>query len=633
MDAYVQTTTRMATGDAESPRCWVCRSDQTRPWKTSNVKEQLTAEDLQITDQRYGLTLSLVRCGECGFRFADTNEVERLTSLYTQLIDPGYLSTQGSRVLQMRELVNLARKAHPEAKTALDVGAASGLLVSEAKRQGLQATGIEPSQSLVEVAHNENGVELLCGVLPHPELESRRYDIVFLVDVIEHVADPVALLRLCADRLADNGVLLLVTPDVSSLAARTLRSRWWHYRLAHVGYFDRRSLQRAVRRVDLHVSRWLRSKWFFTVDYLASRLESYLPVAWFNRFAGRVQPLRWLYQRVVPVNLFDSYAVLLQREPARSGPTLAGHVAICRFDHWFKNVFVLPGIVVALAFEPAHAEFGLLLKTVVGLLAIGLVASSNYVINELCDAPFDRHHPVKKSRPVPSGSVHGPLAYFQWLVLAAAGIGIGLSISVPFAVVLGALWVMGCVYNLRPLRTKDLPYIDVISESVNNPLRMLAGWFIVGPAGFAPGSLLLSYWSIGCYFMATKRFAEYRHIGDRARASAYRRSFAYYNENLLLISVMFFGSTAMLLFGAFIARYRLSLVLSFPFVALVMAIYLWLGLAKDSPVQQPESLYRQPYLVAAIVACAVVMTICMFFEFPSLMIIFAPTVPTNPILP
>lgn len=311
-------------------------------------------------------------------------------------------------------------------------------------------------------------------------------------------------------------------------------------------------------------------------------------------------------------------------------PTLRGHLAICRFDHWFKNVFVLPGIVVALSVEPQRVQPGLLVDILVGLLAIGFVASSNYVLNDLRDAPFDRFHPSKRTRPVPAGQVHEMLAYLQWLALAVLGIGIGLLISFPFTLILVALWMMGCVYNLKPIRSKDLPYLDVLSEAVNNPLRMLAGWFIVGPDAVAPASLLLSYWMMGCYFMGIKRFAEYRRIGDPRAAARYRRSFAHYNEKRLLVSVMFYGSTAMLMFGAFVMRYRLSLILSFPFVALVMALYLHLGLEEDSPVQNPESLYRQPRLMAVMIICAVVMIICLYYEFPILETIFSPTAPTNP---
>ena len=102
--------------------------------------------------------------------------------------------------------------------------------------------------------------------------------------------------------------------------------------------------------------------------------------------------------------------------------------------------------------------------------------------------------------------------------------------------------------------TPDGAHEDVLSEAVNNPIRMLTGWYIVGPDAIAPASLLLSYWMVGCYFMALKRFAELRSIGQGESAAAYRRSFRYYTPERLLVSVTFYASAAMLFFGAFIMR-------------------------------------------------------------------------------
>ena len=197
----------------------------------------------------------------------------------------------------------------------------------------------------------------------------------------------------------------------------------------------------------------------------------------------------------------------------KTNPTLRGHVRIARLDHWVKNVFVFPGIIAAVGIDRAHVAPHLTTRILLGLLAIGLVASSNYVLNEVLDAPFDRLHPIKCARPVPSGEVSVRWAYAQWLLLMIAGVALGRLISAPFALTLLALWVMGCAYNIPPVRSKDLPYVDVLSEAVNNPIRMLAGWFIAGTASVAPASLLFSYWMIGCYFMAIKRYAEFRELG------------------------------------------------------------------------------------------------------------------------
>ena len=107
--------------------------------------------------------------------------------------------------------------------------------------------------------------------------------------------------------------------------------------------------------------------------------------------------------------------------------TWSAHIRIARIDHWVKNVFVLPGIVAALTLDRLPLNWELVEKTVIGLLAVGLIASSNYVINEICDAPFDRFHPLKRNRPVPSGAVIIPLAYAQWLFWRTSGLVLFLS--------------------------------------------------------------------------------------------------------------------------------------------------------------------------------------------------------------
>lgn len=218
-----------------------------------------------------------------------------------------------------------------------------------------------------------------------------------------------------------------------------------------------------------------------------------------------------------------------------------------------------------------------------------------------------------------------PLGYLQWLLLGVVGISIGLALSLQVGLVFLGLWIMGILYNVPPVRVKDVPYLDVVSEAVNNPLRLLAGWFIATPDSVPPLSMLLSYWFVGCYFMAIKRFAEYREIGDPSVAAAYRRSFKHYSERRLLGSIQFYGSAAMLFFGVLAVRYRLELVLTFPLVALVMALYLDLAFDKNSAAQAPERLHREPRLMLAVGVCAAAMILMLMVDLPGLHELLAPT--------
>lgn len=298
-----------ATSDQEM--CWVCGSSAHAVWKTRSIARNLQPADLQITDSRYGQTLTLRKCHRCGFIFAEGDELAELTRLYERLSDPEYETTQAARALQMRWLLDRTLRTRPQTRSWLDIGAGAGLLVAEARRRGLTAIGVEPSLALSNSAPRINGVELLQGIFPHPALEGRKFDVISLVDVIEHVSDPVGLLTDCRAALAANGVILLVTPDVGSLLARVLGPRWWHFRLAHVGYFDRTSLTCAAEKAGLEAVERFRARWFFRVQYLAERTAAYLPLRWWNRFALRIAPLAWLYRQIIPLNLHDSWVLLL----------------------------------------------------------------------------------------------------------------------------------------------------------------------------------------------------------------------------------------------------------------------------------------------------------------------------------
>ncbi len=310
---------------------------------------------------------------------------------------------------------------------------------------------------------------------------------------------------------------------------------------------------------------------------------------------------------------------------------LRPYIEIARIDHWFKNVFMALGILVALFYEPDTIA-GIGWRLVVAVLATCLVASSNYVLNEVLDAATDRLHPTKRNRPVPAGRVHIPTALVEWLALAAAGFALAFTINVPFAGAAIALWIMGLIYNVRPIRAKELPYLDVITESINNPIRLLLGWFLLIPDKLPSISLLLSYWALGAFFMATKRLAELREIGDRAVAARYRRSFAFYTEERLLVSLLFYISACAFFGGVFIVRCKLELVLFVPVAAGHFAYYLALGLAPHSPVQNPEKLYKaRGFLLYTLFAFAFFVAL-MFTRIPMLYDLFNFDAPKTPSL-
>lgn len=303
-------------------------------------------------------------------------------------------------------------------------------------------------------------------------------------------------------------------------------------------------------------------------------------------------------------------------------PRFSAHFRIMRLDHSIKQAFIVPGILLGLALSGRQIDAHLLATFCVGLIAATFISSSNYVLNEVLDAPWDRMHPIKKARPAACGQVHSFWAYAQWMALMVFGLALSCTISRGFALSVLALWGMGCLYNIPPIRTKDVPYLDVLSESINNPIRFCIGWYMVTSQILPPVSVLVSYWMVGAYFMALKRFSEYRQIDNCEIAGAYRRSFRFYTQQSLLTSVLFYASAAMLFFGAFIMRYRIELILIFPLVAWLMTAYFDLSFRHESAVQNPEKLYREPRLMFPLALFVVAFAALLFVDLPWLSDIF-----------
>lgn len=310
----------------------------------------------------------------------------------------------------------------------------------------------------------------------------------------------------------------------------------------------------------------------------------------------------------------------------QSPPSVTGRIlpylAIARPDHWFKNVFMALGVFLAYFYHPEVFEPRTALFIAWAVFITCLAASSNYVLNEILDAPTDRSHPVKRNRPIPSGRVRLSIAYAEWILLGVLALVQAALLNGPFFGSVLLLLVMGVIYNVPPVRAKEHPYVDVLCESINNPIRLLLGWFAVTAAEFPPVSLLIAYWMIGAFFMATKRLAEYRSLANPAVAGAYRRSFRHYNEEKLLISMFFYTTCFALFLGVFIIRYHLELILIFPLVAGFVCYYLHVAFKKDSAAQNPERLYREKGLMIYLVVCVLAFAVLMFVHIPLLYDVF-----------
>lgn len=303
---------------------------------------------------------------------------------------------------------------------------------------------------------------------------------------------------------------------------------------------------------------------------------------------------------------------------------MKNYIKIARPDHWIKNIFIIPGVAIAFLLVGMPQFSDMTIRLLIGFFATCMIASANYVINEWLDAEFDKYHPTKKYRPVVAENLKLTYVILEYMIFTLVGFLASGLVNKYFLYMEIWLWIMGILYNVRPIRTKDIPFLDVISESVNNMIRLLLGWFIVTDIQIPPASILFGYWMGGAFLMGIKRFAEYRMINNPQLAGRYRKSFSYYTEQTLLCSSMFYAFCATFSMGIFLVKYRLEYLVAMPFLFFLFVYYLYIAFKEDSAVQKPEKLYKEKKLIVYVILIVVLFVVLTFLDIPVLQLFHDP---------
>lgn len=129
-----------------------------------------------------------------------------------------------------------------------------------ARNQGWSVTGVEASPKFTRIlaAH---GLAYHEGTLA-TFAPDRRFDLIVMLDVLEHLHDPIGDLGRCARLLKPSGLVVVATCDIGSLAARYYGLRWRQLVISHTFYWTRASLEIALRRAQLEPRRFSSVRWW-----------------------------------------------------------------------------------------------------------------------------------------------------------------------------------------------------------------------------------------------------------------------------------------------------------------------------------------------------------------------------------
>lgn len=232
--------------------------------------------------------LRVVSCRNCGLHYLNPRiresvmreSYERGTYFSggeTSGYDDYHMQEMSLRYTFRRFLKNL-RKVFPQADNLLEVGCGYGFFLDEAKVFFPLRTGIELSAEAGVTAQKTSGANIHIGSAYSLPPEMKEFDIIIMINVIEHVYDPVPLLVFLRERLKAGGVMVLATPDIGSFWYKIMKKRWPSFKIPeHVAFYDKKTLADLLNRAGFRPTGTIPFPHAFPLGVITRKLGITLP--------------------------------------------------------------------------------------------------------------------------------------------------------------------------------------------------------------------------------------------------------------------------------------------------------------------------------------------------------------------
>ncbi len=235
-----------------------------------------------------GLWFAVVECRHCTLRYTNPRpDVTSIGSFYPS----DYKPHRRPRKIQLARPASWFGRLSgrsPERRGVLpwngppgrllDFGCGGGSFLRRMADQGWQVTGLDASVGAVREVQESLGLKAMVGSLPHVDLEPASFDVVTMWHSLEHVHDPVGILREAYQLLAPGGKLIVACPNIDSTSFRWFGPAWFGLDLPrHLTHFTPKTMQAAIESTGFMMTslRLIRhSDWLRSSAKLAVRKQS-----------------------------------------------------------------------------------------------------------------------------------------------------------------------------------------------------------------------------------------------------------------------------------------------------------------------------------------------------------------------
>lgn len=225
--------------------CPVCQSNAFKQlFEITHTCGILASLNIQTNERSF-----VYECKSCHHNFLSPVLSDKMMLKYYNKINSEYFNKDFKhyRIEEDRVIFNKIYKLKKHGNV-LEIGCGSGYFLKLFKDKGFDCKGVEPSPKAAEFAREQLGLDVINGFLEKNTFaDNEKYDIILLMDVIEHIYTPNELLSILTKLLAVDGLVVILTGNVNSANAKLWKEKWFYfYSWEHISFFNRQSISKLL---------------------------------------------------------------------------------------------------------------------------------------------------------------------------------------------------------------------------------------------------------------------------------------------------------------------------------------------------------------------------------------------------
>ena len=289
----------------------ICSPSRSREPKLTQVNEGDAMQNAcqlceGVTEQIFSVDqFPLFRCKDCGLEgLSPQPDDETLVEIYS---DRYFLGSQDSSSRHLMDKMKastaklyldlIKEQIDTDAPRLIEIGCGGGDFLVVAKASGFSVAGLEISSSAVKSANEKLGEQVVIETdLSDVDIDLLgTFDCCVLLDVLEHVRDPVIFLKRIRQLLTENSICFIVTPSLDSWSARLLGRHWMEYKPEHLFYFNKKNIQNLLADTGFVRPIVSLNRKILNLEYIDLHMQKFnVPIfSTLSKYFVKVLPKKW----------------------------------------------------------------------------------------------------------------------------------------------------------------------------------------------------------------------------------------------------------------------------------------------------------------------------------------------------